>query len=108
MGTLLLERRTMDSLMNLAMSDNEDGNEDNDDSDSDTVEVTHEDNEAAKDELSVHGANKEDEADKEKKPLWRKPQKKKGGKKGGGGQKKKGGKKGGGAKKKKKKKKKKS
>ena len=29
--------------------------------------------------------NKEDEADKEKKPLWRKPQKKKGGKKGGGG-----------------------
>jgi len=85
--TLLLERRTMDSLMNLAMSDNEDGNEDNDDSDSDMVEVTHEDNEAAKDELSVHGANKEDEADKEKKPLWRKPQKKKGGKKGGGGQK---------------------
>ena len=43
----------MDSLMNLAMSDNEDGNEDNDDSDSDMVEVTHEDNEAAKDELSV-------------------------------------------------------
>merc|ERR1719278_1821375 len=85
--TLLLERRTMDSLMNLAMSDNEDGNEDNDDSDSDMVEVTHEDNEAAKDELSAHGANKEDEADKEKKPLWRKPQKKKGGKKGGGGQK---------------------
>ena len=39
--------------MNLAMSDNEDGNEDNDDSDSDMVEVTHEDNEAAKDELSV-------------------------------------------------------
>ena len=35
------------------MSDNEDGNEDNDDSDSDMVEVTHEDNEAAKDELSV-------------------------------------------------------
>ena len=30
-------------------------------------------------------ANKEDETDKEKKPLWRKPQKKKGGKKGGGG-----------------------
>ena len=29
--------------------------------------------------------NKEDETDKEKKPLWRKPQKKKGGKKGGGG-----------------------
>merc|ERR1711971_1158181 len=85
--TLLLERRTMDSLMNLAMSDNEDGNEDNDDSDSDMVEVTHEDNEAAKDELSAHGVNKEDEADKEKKPLWRKPQKKKGGKKGGGGQK---------------------
>ena len=39
--------------MNLAMSDNEDGNEDNDDSDSDMVELTHEDNEAAKDELSV-------------------------------------------------------
>ena len=37
--------------------------------------------------LQAHGANKEDEADKEKKPLWRKPQKKKGGKKGGGGQK---------------------
>lgn len=85
--TLLLERRTMDSLMNLAMSDNEDGNEDNEDSDSDMERLEHEDNEAAKDELSAHGANKEDEADKEKKPLWRKPQKKKGGKKGGGGQK---------------------
>ena len=49
----------MDSLMNLAMSDNEDGNEDNDDSDSDMVEVTHEDNEAAKDELSVSKLFKE-------------------------------------------------
>jgi len=76
--TLLLERRTMDSLMNLAMSDNEDGNEDNDDSDSDMVEVTHEDNEAAKDELSAHGANKEDEADKEKKTTLAEATKEKG------------------------------
>jgi len=84
--TLLLERRTMESIMNLPMVDNDDGDEDNDDDkdiDSDMVEVTHEDNETAKDELST--LNKEDEADKEKKPLWRKPQKKKGGKKGGGG-----------------------
>merc|ERR1719336_3045294 len=87
--TLLLERRTMESIMNLPMVDNDDGDEDNDDDkdiDSDMVEVTHEDNETAKDELST--LNKEDEADKEKKPLWRKPQKKKGGKKGGGGGKK--------------------
>merc|ERR1719384_1598835 len=76
--TLLLERRTMESIMNLPMVDNDDGDEDNDDDkdiDSDMVEVTHEDNETAKDELST--LNKEDEADKEKKPLWRKPQKKK-------------------------------
>merc|ERR1711994_638834 len=81
-----LERRTMESIMNLPMVDNDDGDEDNEDDkdiDSDMVEVTHEDNETAKDELST--LNKEDEADKEKKPLWRKPQKKKGGKKGGGG-----------------------
>merc|ERR1712079_729916 len=84
--TLLLERRTMESIMNLPMVDNDDGDEDNDDDkdiDHGMVEVTHEDNETAKDELST--LNKEDETDKEKKPLWRKPQKKKGGKKGGGG-----------------------
>ena len=42
--------------MNLPMVDNDDGDEDNDDDkdiDSDMVEVTHEDNETAKDELSV-------------------------------------------------------
>merc|ERR1711971_301569 len=79
--TLLLERGTMDSVMNLPLEDNDDddsGNEDIDDSDME--EVTHE---TAKDGEST--LNKEDETDKEKKPLWRKPQKKKGGKKGGGG-----------------------
>ena len=48
--------RTMESIMNLPMVDNDDGDEDNDDDkdiDSDMVEVTHEDNETAKDELSV-------------------------------------------------------
>jgi len=86
--TLLLERRTMESIMNLPMDmDNEDGDDlDNEDVDSDMVELTHEDNLEAATKDGELSANKEnDEADKEKKPLWRKPQKKKGGKKGGGG-----------------------
>ena len=45
--------RTMESIMNLPMVDNDDGDEDNEDIDSDMVELTHEDNETAKDELSV-------------------------------------------------------
>merc|ERR1711935_970306 len=79
--TLLLERGTMDSVMDIPLEDNDDddsGNEDLDDSDME--EVTQE---TAKDGEST--LNKEDETDKEKKPLWRKPQKEKGGKKGGGG-----------------------
>merc|ERR1719510_2921454 len=72
--------------MNLPMDmDNEDGDDDNEDVDSDMVELTHEDNEATKDELSAANKENDENADKEKKPLWRKPQKKKGGKKGGGG-----------------------
>ena len=47
--------RTMESIMNLPMDmDNEDGDDDNEDVDSDMVELTHEDNEATKDELSVN------------------------------------------------------
>jgi len=78
--TILLERRTMESIMNLPTSamDNDD-DDDNEDMDSDIVEVTHEDNEST----ALTSANGEE--DKKKTPLWRKPQKKKGGKKGGGG-----------------------
>merc|ERR1712018_797836 len=46
--TVLLERRTMESVMNLPASVDDDADEDNEDIDSDIVEVTHEDNNEAK------------------------------------------------------------
>lgn len=71
--TVKLDRRTMDTVMNLPSSEMDENEEEKeDDMDSDIVEVTHEDNDT-----------KEDD-EKKKTPLWRKPQKKKGGKKGGG------------------------
>merc|ERR1711981_1474294 len=85
--TMVLERKTMESLANLPLDINDDAEDvldredkDNEDLDSDMVEVTHEDGE---------NPNETEDADKKKTPIWRKPQKKKGGKKGGGGKQKK-------------------
>lgn len=80
--TVLLYRKTMESLADLPLDLNDDeelerDDEDNEDLDSDMVEINHEDGDKS--------ANETEDPDKKKTPIWRKPQKKKGGKKGGGG-----------------------
>merc|ERR550532_3480559 len=87
--TVVLFRKTMESLADLPLDLNDDEelerdlDEDNEDLDSDMVEINHEDG-------GDKSANETEDADKKSKtPIWKKPQKKKGGKKQGGGGKKK-------------------
>merc|ERR1711953_1022300 len=83
--TVVLFRKTMESLADLPLDLNDDDelerdlDEDNEDIDSDMVEINHEDG-------GDKSANETEDAEKKgKTPIWRKPQKKKGGKKQGGG-----------------------